>query len=116
LASPFHVRLADHGCEGALAEEGKGAGTVAPHLGFEVGPGLPEFLRRDVARLLRRPTDHGGDPASIVEKLALLLRRKANIGEAGEVQDEPEAIAAAREIVALESGSRRRIDAAEDDV
>jgi hypothetical protein len=64
----------------------------------------------------RRPVDGGGQAASVLEQAPLLVRLKADIGEAGEVQHRPEAIAAAGEVVTSGCGGRGRVHAAEDHV
>jgi hypothetical protein len=108
--------VAHHRREGAFAEKGDRTRGIATHLGFDARPRLPEFVRRHIDGPSRRPVDDGGQAASELEQAPLLVRLKADVGEAGEMQHRPEAIAAAGEVVTGDCGGRSRVHAAEDHV
>ena len=91
-------------------------GRVLPHLRLESLTGLPEFFRRDLLRTPARPTDNGGDAAAVLQQAALVLRPTAHVGEAGEVQHAPEAVASIREVMPRGRGARGRIETAEDHI
>jgi hypothetical protein len=67
MSAPLDVGLVDLRREGALGEK-----SIAPNLGFEAGPRLPEFVRRHVNRPPRWSVDDSGETASIIEETPLL--------------------------------------------
>ena len=71
-----------------------------PHLYFEPAPGPLEFFRRHLSRPLGRSADDGGDPAAIFQQTTLVFWLEANIGETGEMEHRPKAIASVAEVVA----------------
>ncbi|SRR6266851_1359618 len=87
-----------------------------PHLGFEPTPSLPEFFRRHLIRPLGRSANDGGDPAAIFEQTTLVLWLEADIGETGEMEHCPKAIASVGEVVAGYRCARGRIQAAKNHV
>src|ERR1700752_3805757 len=100
IPAPCDVRLIHHRQEGALAEKSDRAWGVATHLGFEARPRPPKFVRRHIDGPSCRTFDDSGQAAPVLEQATLLVRLKTDIGEAGEMQHRPEAIAAAGEVVA----------------
>jgi hypothetical protein len=99
LAAPVDAWLADHERQGALSEKGNGTGSVVPHPGFKLEPGLSEFFRRDLRGPPGWPADNGGDAAAIFEQATLVLRLETCIRESGEMQHRPKAIVSVGEIM-----------------
>ena len=87
-----------------------------PHLGFKTGSSFPELLRRNVARLIGRPTHNGGNPAAVFEQPPFILRLKPHAREAGKMQHGPKSIAWVRKIMPRVCRTCCWIDAAENGV
>ena len=97
--APGQLGLSKHRRHRALAEKGDRARRVPTHLGLESEPSCHEFHRRDLISPPSGLSTTAVMPQAIGEEAPFLVGLEASVGEAGEMQRGPEAIAAVGEIM-----------------
>jgi hypothetical protein len=95
------------------AHHGEPARRQPLHPGGEQPPALPVLVRAQLVGPGGRPRHHIRDAEPVREQLALLRRLQQPGREAGQVQDRPEAVAGAGEVVARRGRHEAGVDAAE---
>jgi len=116
LWAPVDVGGAGHRREGQLSQEGCRPRPIPTDFCFEAWPCLPELLGRDLVCLPGRPRHNRGDSTAKLQQLLFVFGPQLPIGEAGEMQHRPEPVVAVREVMPVDGGAVRRIDAAKDHV
>jgi len=115
LQSPRDLALAGHRGQGHLPEERDVSRRVLLDLALECRRRRFDLDTRQKIRSRGRARDGGGEATSVSKHRAVVFGTKQLRGKAGQMNDAPEAIASAREMMSRRGGEHARIDAAEND-
>lgn len=103
------------GAVGGDSDHGQPLGAKEFHLGRQDAAALAELLGAQLVGAGRGTGDDVRDAEPVRRQLVLLVGGQEARGEAREVEDRPEAVARAGEVVARRGGEEARVDAAEED-